>query len=139
MADEADLTQLLVAVANLDNAGPASLVHDAPSLATATVRRDQELFLAERVGQVYEGDTALHAAAFSSDAEMVRDQAGRGAEVRAKNRRGAEPLHAAVMGVPGSASWDTLRQGGRRRADRGRRGPRRGRGGRGEAAAASRP
>jgi ankyrin repeat protein len=33
-----------------------------------------------------------------------------GADLRAKNRRGAEPLHAAVIGVPGSASWDPARQ-----------------------------
>ena len=55
-------------------------------------------------------DTALHAAAFSYDTDMARDLIARGADIRAKNRRGAEPLHAAVMGVPGSPSWNPTRQ-----------------------------
>ena len=77
---------------------------------TAGVARRDEFFLAERLAQVYEGDTALHAAAFSYDAEMARHLVARGADVRARNRRGAEPLHAAVIGGPGSAPWDPARQ-----------------------------
>ncbi len=38
--------------------------------------------------------------------EMARDLITRGAGIRARNRRGAEPLHAAVIGAPGSASWN---------------------------------
>ncbi len=72
-------------------------------------RRD-EFFLAERLAQVYEGDTALHAAAFSYDPEMARQLIALGANVRARNRRGAEPLHAAVIGGPGSTSWNPDRQ-----------------------------
>ena len=34
----------------------------------------------------------------------------RGADVRARNRRGAEPLHAAVIGSPASSTWDPPRQ-----------------------------
>jgi ankyrin repeat protein len=41
---------------------------------------------------------------------MARDLITRGADIRARNRRGAEPLHAAVIGVPGSASWNLTRQ-----------------------------
>ena len=77
------------------------LLDATPSLATAGVARHDEFFLAERLAQVYEGDTALHAAAFSYDAEMARELVARGADVRARNRRGAEPLHAAVIGGPG--------------------------------------
>ena len=36
---------------------------------------------------------------------MARGLITRGADIRARNRRGAEPLHAAVMGAPGSATW----------------------------------
>jgi ankyrin repeat protein len=43
-------------------------------------------------------------------AVMARDLITRGADIRARNRRGAEPLHAAVIGVPGSASWNPARQ-----------------------------
>jgi ankyrin repeat protein len=72
--------------------------------------RADEFFLAERLAQVYEGDTALHAAGFSYDPETARGLIARGARIRARNRRGAEPLHAAVIGVPGSASWNPVRQ-----------------------------
>jgi ankyrin repeat protein len=60
---------------------------------------------------VYEGDTALHAASFSHDAEFARVLLARGADVRARNRRGAEPLHSAMTGGPGSAPWVPSRQG----------------------------
>jgi hypothetical protein len=33
-----------------------------------------------------------------------------GADIRARNRRRAEPLHAAVMGGPGSPNWNPTRQ-----------------------------
>lgn len=86
------------------------LLDAAPSLTTAGVARGDEFFLAERFAQVYAGDTALHAAAFSYDEEMARELVRRGADVRARNRRGAEPLHAAVMGGPTSPIWNPDRQ-----------------------------
>jgi Ankyrin repeats (many copies)/Ankyrin repeat len=105
-----DLTELLVAIAHLDHDGADKLLEATPALATAGVVRRDEFFLAERLAQVYEGDTALHAAAFSYDAAMARDLIRRGADIGARNRRGAEPLHAAVLGVPGTPSWDPPRQ-----------------------------
>ena len=110
VAGTTDLTRLLVAIANLDRQAAVDLLNAIPSLATAGLARRDEFFLAERLAQVYEGDTALHAAGFSYDSEIARDLIARGANVRARNRRGAEPLHAAVIGVPGSASWDPARQ-----------------------------
>jgi hypothetical protein len=101
---------LLVAIANVDHKVALDLLGAAPSLATARLARGDEFFLAGRLAQVYEGDTALHAAAFSYDPEMARDLIERGAVIRARNRRGAEPLHAAVIGAPGSASWNPARQ-----------------------------
>ena len=79
-------------------------------MATAGLARGDECFLNARLAQVYEGDTALHAAGFSYDLVMARELVERGAAVLAKNRRGAEPLHAAVMGVPGSPPWDPTAQ-----------------------------
>jgi Ankyrin repeats (many copies)/Ankyrin repeat len=105
-----DLTELLVAIAHLDHAGAGQLLDADPALITAGVARPDEFFLAERLAQVYQGDTALHAAAFSYDAAMARDLIGRGADIGARNRRGAAPLHAAVLGVPGTPSWDPARQ-----------------------------
>ena len=105
-----DLTRLLVAIAACDHRAAAGLLDATPSLATARVARPDEFFLADRLVQVYLDDTALHAAAFSYDAEMARELVRRGADVRARNRRGAEPLHAAVIGAPASPSWDPTRQ-----------------------------
>jgi ankyrin repeat protein len=110
VAHTKNLTSLLVAIANNDHQAAADLLNATPSLATAGVARRDEFFLAERLAQVYEGDTALHAAGFSYDTEMARDLITRGADIRARNRRGAEPLHAAVIGVPGSPSWNPTRQ-----------------------------
>jgi hypothetical protein len=110
VAGTTDLTRLLVAIANLDHGAAADLLNVTPSLATAGLARRDEFFLAERLAQIYGGDTALHAAGFSYDHEMARDLITRGANIRARNRRGAEPLHAAVIGVPGSATWNPTRQ-----------------------------
>lgn len=105
-----DLKKLLIAIGNGDRAAAAELLDAEPSLVTAGLARSEEFFLAERLAQVYQGDTALHAAAFSYDAELAGDLISRGADVRARNRRGAEPLHAAVIGEPGSPTWDPARQ-----------------------------
>ena len=104
------LATLLMAIANSDHKAASNLLNATPSLATVGLARRDEFFLAERLAHVYEGDTALHAAGFSYDPEMARELIGRGADIRARNRRGAEPLHAAVIGVPGSASWNPARQ-----------------------------
>ncbi|HEY1345029.1 MAG TPA: ankyrin repeat domain-containing protein [Streptosporangiaceae bacterium] len=110
MAGATGLTRLLAAIANLDHKTALDLLNATPSLAMAGLARRDEFFLAERLAQLYEGDTALHAAGFSYDPQMARDLITRGANIRARNRRGAEPLHAAVIGIPGSASWNPARQ-----------------------------
>src|SRR6516164_2336424 len=102
----AELILLLAAIAAGDERTALALLDATASLSTAALARGDECFLAQRLAQVYAGDTALHAAAFSYDLVMARNLITRGADVRARNRRGAEPLHAAVMGVPGSAHWD---------------------------------
>jgi ankyrin repeat protein len=108
--DSAALTRLLVAIGACDHSLAESLLAAAPHLATARVSRGDEFFLAERRAQVYAGDTALHGAAFTYDVEIARGLVDRGADVRARNRRGAEPLHAAMIGGPGPASWNPTRQ-----------------------------
>jgi hypothetical protein len=89
MAGTMNLTRLLVAIAKLDHRAAAHLLDGTPSLATAGLPRADEFFLAERLARVYEGDTALHAAAFSYDPEMAQDLITRGADVRPET--GAEP------------------------------------------------
>jgi hypothetical protein len=105
-----DLTRLLVVIAAGDHRAALALLDASPSLVTAGLPRRDEFFLAERVAQVYEGDTGLHAAAFSYDPGMARELVTRGADIRARNRRGGEPLHAAVIGGPGSARWNPPQQ-----------------------------
>jgi ankyrin repeat protein len=105
-----DLTRLLKAIAAGDHPAAVGLLDATPSFATASVARRDEFFLAERLAQVYEGDTALHAAAFSYDALIARELVTRGADVGARNRRGAQPLHAATIGEPGSPNWNPTRQ-----------------------------
>jgi ankyrin repeat protein len=110
VADTPDVKDLIIAIGNLNHAAALKLLEMTPSLATADLDRNDEFFLAERYAQVYQGDTALHAAAFSYDVEMATQLIARGAHVRARNRRGGEPLHSAVMGNPASDTWDPGRQ-----------------------------
>src|ERR1700722_18451778 len=110
MAGTANLPTLLIAIAHLDHNAAADLLGATPSLSTATLARRDEFFLAERRAQVYEGDTALHAAGFTYAPEMAQVLVPRGANIRARTGRGAEPLHAAVIGAPGSATWNPTRQ-----------------------------
>lgn len=87
-----------------------------PQLATtrlvrgATRAESEEYFLDEVRAHVYTGDTALHIAAFAYDSAFARKLVGAGADVRAGNRRGAEPLHSAANGGPGSPTWNPRRQ-----------------------------
>jgi hypothetical protein len=110
MGGTTDLAPLLVAIAISDHEDTLALLDATPSFVTAGLARRDEFFLAERRAQVYEGDTALHAAAFSYDPEMAGELITRGADIRARNRRGAQPLHAATIGSPGSSTWNPSRQ-----------------------------
>ncbi len=87
-----------------------------PALATeraslgASRLESQEWFLAEIAHYVYEGDTALHVAAAAYDARVARLLIASGADARAANRRGAEPLHYAADGGPHLPTWDPRAQ-----------------------------
>jgi hypothetical protein len=76
----------------------------------ATRHGDEEYFLDEINHHVYAGDTALHIAAAAYEPGLTRALVNAGAIVRAANRRGAEPLHYAVDGIPGSARWNPVAQ-----------------------------
>lgn len=104
------LAELFVTMAAEDRAAVEAILAASPSLVTAGLARADEFFVAARRAQVYEGDTALHAASFCYDAGLARDLIARGADVRARNRRGAEPLHSAMIGSPGAATWNPSRQ-----------------------------
>jgi ankyrin repeat protein len=55
---------------------------------------------------VYAGDTALHIAAAAYQRELAESLVANGAVPRARNRRGAEPLHYAADGGPGAENWN---------------------------------
>jgi hypothetical protein len=59
----------------------------------ATRQAARENFFHRIMHYIYEGDTALHMAAAAKQTRIVKELIARGADVRAKNRRGAEPLH----------------------------------------------
>jgi len=63
-------------------------------------------YLDEISHYLYEGDTALHIAAAAYQKDIAVAWIARGADVRARNRRGAEPLHYAADGVPASRAWN---------------------------------
>jgi hypothetical protein len=69
-------------------------------------RQDAETyFLAEIHHYVYGGDTALHIAAAAHQRELAESLVAKGADARARNRRGAEPLHYAADGSPDEQQW----------------------------------
>jgi hypothetical protein len=109
VATDLDLVAVMRAVGS-GGADAEQLLADAPQLSVARIGRTEEFFLASCRAQVYAGDTALHAAAFAYNTGFARRLVESGADVRARNRRGAEPLHAATTGGPGSSHWDPTRQ-----------------------------
>lgn len=103
---------LVRAIAAGDADGARRLLVAAPELARARAedgasrRKAREHFL-DAVGHyVYAGDTAAHIAAAAYQEGILRALVAAGADIRARNRRGAEPLHYAADGVPGSTWWN---------------------------------
>ena len=62
----------------------------------ATARSDVECFVDAATHQLYAGDTALHMAAAAFQRAVAEILVRSGADSRARNRRGAEPLHYAA-------------------------------------------
>jgi Ankyrin repeats (many copies)/Ankyrin repeat len=76
-------------------------------LATGATRQGPDGYFLERIRRhLYTGDTALHVAAAVYWKDFAKKLVAAGADLRARNRRGAEPLHAAAVGGPGSATWN---------------------------------
>ena len=63
-----------------------------------------------RFASICTGDSALHMAAAACRLAVVEKLIAMGADVCARNRRGAEPLHYAVDGGPGLPSWNAAAQ-----------------------------
>jgi ankyrin repeat protein len=116
MTGEVSLRDLIKAIASRDDAAVHGLLAAAPALAEASMAEGAtrtaatENYLGEIEHYVYSGDTALHIAAAAYRPEIARELIALGADVRARNRRGAEPLHYAADGLPGSPGWNPARQ-----------------------------
>jgi hypothetical protein len=99
--DRAAFTRLLAAESAIPTA----------ALATGASRQQTATYFFDAIKHyVYAGDTALHVAAAALRSALARTLLKAGANVHAKNRRGAEPLHYAVDGGPGNAAWDPAAQ-----------------------------
>jgi Ankyrin repeats (many copies) len=115
VVDDRDLLAFMRAISDGDGA-TTRLLATTPELATARLvtggtRTTAEAFFLTHIRlQLYAGDTALHVAAAAYDTVLARKLVAAGADVRAKNRRDAEPLHAAVTGAPESDTWAPGRQ-----------------------------
>ncbi|MBS1804714.1 MAG: ankyrin repeat domain-containing protein [Acidobacteria bacterium] len=114
---DAALRKLVVAIASGNSADSSHLLAEDPALAkscfenTNTTRAAaKEHFIAQVGRYIYRGDTALHFAAAAHDAGTIRALIVQGADVRARNRLGDEPLHAASVGSPGSERWNPKMQ-----------------------------
>jgi len=103
---DAALLALFGAIASHDYLETTRRLDAAPDLATRPIRtgasrQDPDTyFLAPIHHYVYAGDTALHVAAAAHNSPLAQSLVGQGADVRARNRRGAEPIHYAADGAP---------------------------------------
>jgi hypothetical protein len=110
--EEQTLRSFLLAIAAGEASTTLRVLAESPALATQTVkvgatREEARTYYFERIAHyAYAGDTALHIASAAYQCEVARELLRRGASVRARNRRGAEPLHYATDGLPGSDAWN---------------------------------
>jgi len=115
-AAEPALIELVRAIAAGDASKVATMIEAMPALARASVevgatRQDAATYFLGEIGHyVYAGDTALHVAAAAHQPDLVRTLLEMGAGAGATNRRGAQPLHYAADGHPGSDAWDPAGQ-----------------------------
>src|SRR4051794_10786314 len=93
-----------------DSARASELIAANPALTMAALGRGNDVFFEAITHYVYGGDTALHAAAAGYRSEIMHELLARGAEVDARNRRGAQPLHYAADGHPDSQGWNPVAQ-----------------------------
>jgi ankyrin repeat protein len=107
---------LLRTIASGNRQRASRLLDASPGLALqvvevgATRQVSTDYSLKEIEHYVYAGDTALHIAAAAYDVEISKELLAKGANVRARNRRGAEPIHYAVDGNPNSHTWNPTDQ-----------------------------
>lgn len=109
---DATLMRLARAIVADDALAVSAALAASPGLARARIRRGatrlsaSPYFLVAIKHYLYAGDTALHVAAAAYRRSIAMELLANGADIRAQNRRGAQPLHYAADGAPGCAHWD---------------------------------
>ncbi len=97
--EEPFMMELLHAIVIADTPLVTALLATHPHLAQAglrvgATRGDPNTYFFEQIKHhLYAGDTALHAAVAAHNIDIARTLLGMGADIGAKNRRGAEALH----------------------------------------------
>jgi hypothetical protein len=115
-ASDVALMTLVRALATGDADAVTTSLAASPTLASTpfqvgATRKAAKAYYLDEIGRhIYAGDTALHIAAAAYQSDMVEKLIGLGADVRARNRRGVEPLHSAAVGTPGSPGWNPTAQ-----------------------------
>jgi ankyrin repeat protein len=110
--ERSEIRTLFRSIASGDAAASFRLLKESPQLAVeaipigATREASTPHFLDAIAHHVYAGDTALHIAAAAYQADIARELVALGANPRARNRLGSEPLHYAAVGAPGSTHWN---------------------------------
>jgi ankyrin repeat protein len=111
-SDDRALLALFGAIAARNGDETMRRIGEEPDLATRAIRvgatrqDPHPYFLGAIHHYVYVGDTALHVAAAAHRRDLATGFLAHGADVRARNRRGAEPLHYAADGSPGAGDWN---------------------------------
>jgi ankyrin repeat protein len=114
--DDDVLLAFFKAIALPDRLEVSRMVDSWPGLAAAAIRtaasrHDADTYFLDSIRHyVYAGDTALHIAAAAYQRPTAELLIGKHALVRARNRRGAEPIHYAADGGPGGPHWDPAAQ-----------------------------
>lgn len=116
MSGDVELRGLMKAIASADDQAALGLLSTNPGLARAVLKDGAtraaatDSFLTEIRHYIYAGDTALHVAAAAHRPGIARRLIGLGADVGARNRRGATPLHYAADGIPDTPQWNPIAQ-----------------------------
>src|SRR3954467_9040373 len=116
MTGDGELRRLMIAIASGEDSAAFALLSAHPVLARASLQAGAtraeaaENLLTDIRHYIYAGDTALHVVAAAHRPDMARRLIALGADLAARNRRGATPLHYAADGIPGWSGWDPERQ-----------------------------
>jgi ankyrin repeat protein len=111
-ARDSALWALLHAIIAREEDTVSRLLAASPNLARQAVevgasRQTSTTYFFEEIAHyVYAGDTPLHIAAAAYEPPIAQQLLANGAQPAARNRRGAQPLHYAADGNPGSKTWN---------------------------------